>query len=85
MSIALINCCVFHWIHLTGGFEDLAPEDRLPVMFFVYGGGYTGGSMIKMDQARLGDVADFVLVTVNYRLGPLGKAINAIRTAINKK
>ena len=28
--------------------------------------------MLKMDQARLGEVADIVLVTVNYRVGPLG-------------
>lgn len=59
-------------MELAGGLEDLLAEERLPVMFFVYGGGYTGGTMLKMDQARLGDVADFILVTVNYRLGPLG-------------
>ena len=41
-------------------------------MFFVYGGGYHSGTMLKMDQARLGEVADVVLVTVNYRVGPLG-------------
>ena len=59
-------------MELAGGLEDLPAEEKLPVMFFVYGGGYTGGTMLKMDQARLGDVADFILVTVNYRLGPLG-------------
>ena len=36
-------------------------------MFFVYGGGYEYGTQLKMDQARLGDVADIVLVAVNYR------------------
>lgn len=55
-----------------GGLEDLPKDQKLPVMFFVYGGGYHGGTMLKMDQARLGEVADFVLVTVNYRVGPLG-------------
>lgn len=51
---------------------DLSELPQLPVMFFVYGGGYHGGTMLKMDQARLGDAADVVLVTVNYRVGPLG-------------
>ena len=57
----------------TGGLED---KELLPVMFFVYGGGYEYGTQLKMDQARLGEVADIVLVAVNYRVGPLGMDIS---------
>ncbi|NP_001165389.1 carboxyl/cholinesterase 1 precursor [Bombyx mori] len=52
---------------------DLKPKEQLPVMFFIYGGGYKSGS---------GDVDDYgpdflirydvVVVTFNYRLGALG-------------
>ncbi|XP_054273063.1 esterase FE4-like isoform X1 [Macrosteles quadrilineatus] len=47
--------------------------EKLPVMFYIHGGGYAGGSgdpseygpELLLDQ-------DVVLVTINYRLGPLG-------------
>jgi hypothetical protein len=43
-------------------------DDLLPVMVFVYGGGYKAGTQMKMGYERLGDVNDVVLVAVNYRL-----------------
>eukprot|EP00094_Tigriopus_californicus_P008390 TCALIF_08084-PA protein Name:"Protein of unknown function" AED:0.50 eAED:0.50 QI:0/0/0/0.5/0/0.5/2/0/65 len=45
--------------------------DLLPVMFFIYGGGFRAGTQMKMGYERLGDVNDVVLVAINYRLGPL--------------
>ena len=50
-----------------------ASEERLPVMVWLHGGGLeTGsGSMSLYDGARL-STEDVVVVTVNYRLGPLG-------------
>lgn len=48
------------------------PDKPLPVMVFVYGGGYKAGTQLKMGYERLGDVNDVVLVAINYRVGPLG-------------
>ena len=33
------------------------------------------GTQLLMGPERLGDVADVVLVAINYRVGPLGKRI----------
>ena len=52
---------------------NLNPEKPLPVMVFIYGGGYKAGTQLKMGYERLGDVNDVVLVALNYRVGPLGK------------
>lgn len=41
-------------------------------MFFIYGGGFRAGTQMRMGYERMGDVADVVLVDVNYRLGPMG-------------
>src|SRR5262245_60079094 len=48
-------------------------SDRRPVMVWIYGGGFTGGSgsMPWYDGEALA-VKGVVVVTFNYRLGPLG-------------
>ena len=69
---------VGQWQHLIRK-EDNAfisskqQEELLPVLFFIYGGGFIAGTQMKMGYERLGEANDFVLVAVNYRLGPLGK------------
>ena len=45
---------------------------KLPVMFFVHGGAFQAGTNMGMDASRLGEVADVIVVSINYRLGPLG-------------
>jgi para-nitrobenzyl esterase len=49
-------------------------EDKLPVLYFIYGGsnvsGYTADPVY--DGAKLAKTANAVVVTANYRLGPLG-------------
>ena len=42
-------------------------------MVFIHGGAFSAGTQIKMEAERLGDVADVVLVSINYRVGPMGK------------
>jgi len=59
-------------LHLAVSTPDLNPDKPLPVMVFVYGGGYKAGTQLKMGYERLGDVNDVVLVAINYRVGPLG-------------
>ena len=51
----------------------LQQAELLPVLFFIYGGGFVAGTQMKMGYERLGEANDFVLVAVNYRLGPLGR------------
>ena len=45
----------------------------MPVMFFIHGGAFMAGTQLLMGPERLGDVADVVVVSINYRVGPLGK------------
>ncbi|WP_460354763.1 carboxylesterase/lipase family protein [Actinoallomurus acanthiterrae] len=45
---------------------------RLPVMVFVHGGGFTGGSGGLYDPTRLVTRGSVIAVTFNYRLGALG-------------
>jgi len=46
--------------------------ERLPVMLWIHGGGNTIGSASFYDGSALATRHDLVVVTVNYRLGPLG-------------
>jgi carboxylesterase type B len=41
-------------------------------MFWVYGGAYYSGSNLLYGMERIGDVADVIMVAVNYRIGTLG-------------
>merc|ERR1711962_1611805 len=45
---------------------------NLPVMFFVHGGAFYAGTSIKMGAERLAAFDDVVVVSINYRVGPLG-------------
>ncbi|WP_307853856.1 carboxylesterase/lipase family protein [Streptomyces tagetis] len=49
-------------------------EGRRPVLVYIHGGGWQAGagSMPVYDGARLAERGDLVVVTFNYRLGPLG-------------
>lgn len=43
-----------------------------PVMFWIHGGGYTGGAGSENDGGNLASREDIVVVTINYRLSTLG-------------
>lgn len=47
----------------------------LPVMVYIYGGGFFSGSSSSLLQGpeRFMDAEEVILVTFNYRLGPFGK------------
>ncbi|MGH9885605.1 MAG: carboxylesterase/lipase family protein, partial [bacterium] len=51
-----------------------ADGGRRPVLFWIHGGGFTGGSggQALYDGGRLAARGDVVVVTINYRLGALG-------------
>lgn len=52
--------------------RDVGRGERLPVLVWLHGGGFTGGGAREYDGARLATGGDVVVVTVNYRLGALG-------------
>ncbi|OBF39059.1 carboxylesterase [Mycolicibacterium peregrinum] len=47
-------------------------DDRRPVMVWIHGGAFVGGSSGIYDARRLAVRGDIVVVTINYRLGALG-------------
>jgi len=49
-----------------------ARSARLPVMVWIHGGGNSVGHASFYDGGRLAESEDVVVVTINYRLGPLG-------------
>jgi para-nitrobenzyl esterase len=71
----------------TNTYDDTSNEDcltlnvwtpstasQLPVMFFIHGGSFTSGSggLPLYDGEKLSEAGNTVVVTINYRLGPLG-------------
>ena len=47
-------------------------RDNLPVMFWIHGGGNTSGHKDFYDFSELVKRKDVIVVSINYRLGPLG-------------
>lgn len=61
------------------------PDNDLPVYVYIHGGGNVGGTAGEAEYsgANLAHAADMVVVTLNYRLGPLGWfAHPALRTGL---
>lgn len=54
-------------------FKKLISEERLPVLFYIYGGAfYMGAATQETFGPDYFMMEDVILVTTNYRLGPLG-------------
>ena len=55
--------------------EDAKEGDKLPVLFYIHGGGFTGGcGHEKHFDGPVWPTKGVIGVTINYRLGPLGFA-----------
>lgn len=52
--------------------EEEAQGTRLPVMMWIHGGGNVWGSADQYDPSNLALAENVIVVTVQYRLGPLG-------------
>ena len=53
--------------------ENAKPEDKLPVLIYIHGGGFTGGcGHEKHFDGPVWPKEGIIGVTLNYRLGPLG-------------
>lgn len=61
--------CLYLDIKAPAGTEN---TDRLPVMFWIHGGGNTSGYKGYYDFSALVESQQVIVVTINYRLGPLG-------------
>jgi para-nitrobenzyl esterase len=62
--------CLF--LNVTTPAGDSAPRDGLPVMVWIHGGAFVYGTGASYDASRLAANGGVVVVTINYRLGPLG-------------
>ena len=55
-------------------FSDIHEEGgQRPVMVYVHGGSYTEGTGNMMDGSVLASYGNVIVITLNYRLGVLGK------------
>eukprot|EP00095_Tigriopus_kingsejongensis_P005622 maker-scaffold335_size202896-snap-gene-1.19 protein:Tk05622 transcript:maker-scaffold335_size202896-snap-gene-1.19-mRNA-1 annotation:"hypothetical protein DAPPUDRAFT_240263" len=73
ISLGVSEDCLHLSVNTPVHPDEIATLDKkLPVMFFIHGGAFYLGTQMKMDAARLGDVADVIVVAINYRVGPLG-------------
>ena len=63
-------------------------NQSLPVMFWIHGGGNTSGVKDYYDFSELIRAHDVLVVTINYRLGPMGwfthPAIQGLQNGIDK-
>jgi para-nitrobenzyl esterase len=66
--------CLFLNVYAPRFEADRVPRGgaRLPVMVWIHGGGNVIGLSDFYDGGRLASAGDVVVVTLNYRLGPLG-------------
>lgn len=57
-------------------FTPEQPKEKLPVILYIHGGSFTGGSANEKHFVDpIWPTKDVIAVTINYRLGPLGFAV----------
>lgn len=61
--------CLFLNVYRPSGVDA---SESLPVLFWIHGGSFTSGAGSDYDPSRLVETNRIIVVTVNYRLGPLG-------------
>lgn len=59
--------------HLCLCCADIRDRRKKPVMLFIHGGSYMEGSGNMFDGSVLAAYGNVIVVTMNYRLGVLGK------------
>lgn len=68
----LLSTQICHSIFLS--LPDIHEEGgQRPVMVYVHGGSYTEGTGNMMDGSVLASYGNVIVITLNYRLGVLGK------------
>ena len=61
--------CLFMDVYVPGG---VSQSKNKSVMVWIHGGGYYLGSGLGHPGGPLSAIGDVIVVTFNYRLGPLG-------------
>ncbi|KAA0723099.1 Neuroligin-2 Precursor [Triplophysa tibetana] len=56
------------------GIRDIRDRRKKPVMLFIHGGSYMEGTGNMFDASVLSAYGNVIVVTMNYRLGVLGKS-----------
>lgn len=64
--------CVEITVSVTSS-ADIRDRRKKPVMLFIHGGSYMEGSGNMFDGSVLAAYGNVIVVTMNYRLGVLGK------------
>jgi para-nitrobenzyl esterase len=64
--------CLFLNVYAPRLERGAAAQAKLPVMVWIHGGGNVIGLSDFYDGGRIAQTHDVVVVTINYRLGPLG-------------
>jgi para-nitrobenzyl esterase len=64
--------CLYLNVYAPRASAEEAAKRRLPVMFWIHGGGNTIGRADGYDGSELAAAYGVVVVTTNYRLGPFG-------------
>lgn len=54
-------------------YTDIRDRRKKPVMLFIHGGSYMEGTGNMFDASVLAAYGNVIVVTMNYRLGVLGK------------
>lgn len=52
--------------------QGAAAGSKLPVMFWIFGGGFVGGEADDYDGSKLATQGHVIVVTINYRVGVFG-------------
>lgn len=52
--------------------SNATQRSKLPVMFFIQGGGFTSNSNANYNGSDLARIGDMIVVSINYRVGPYG-------------
>lgn len=83
-------------LNITAPRECLEGQKSVPVLFYIHGGGFTVGSTslqvsgremydgLRLVQRGLADGRPLVVVSINYRLGPLGFLASKELEAFNR-
>lgn len=65
---------LLYYVFLTWIFSDIHDQNsKKPVMVYIHGGSYMEGTGNMIDGSILASYGNVIVITLNYRLGVLGK------------
>ncbi|KAK3105784.1 hypothetical protein FSP39_005692 [Pinctada imbricata] len=68
-ALPMSEDCLYLNIYIP---REISQTTRKAVMVWVHGGSYLTGSAIQYDGTPIAMLGDVIVVTINYRLGPIG-------------